>query len=136
MEAQFLEDRRVLSRSLAQTRWVLATFGLVLFIGVIDYLTGFELSLLVFYLLPICLAVAAVGWRFGIVASVASIASWLIGDFAAGARFARPFISAWITRLMVRIARELSRRVNAKSASCPPTFIKGKRRRSCRAREH
>ena len=77
------------------TRWVLATFGLVLFIGVIDYLTGFELSLLVFYLLPICLAVAAVGWRFGIVASVASIASWLIGDFAAGARFARPFISAW-----------------------------------------
>ena len=68
-------------------RLVAFTFILVLVIGVADYLTGFELSLLVFYLLPICLAVASVGWRFGVVTSVLSIATWLIGDFAAGAHF-------------------------------------------------
>jgi signal transduction histidine kinase len=123
------------------TRWVLVTFGLVLFIGVIDYLTGFELSLLVFYLLPICLAVASVGWRFGVVASVASIASWLIGDFAAGARFARPFISAWnalialSTYLMVvwllssllALQREMERRIRQRTSALTDEILERER---------
>ena len=123
------------------TRWILVTFGLVLFIGVIDYLTGFELSLLVFYLLPICLAVASVGWRFGVVASVASIASWLIGDFAAGARFARPFISAWnalialSTYLMVvwllssllALQREMERRIRQRTSALTDEILERER---------
>ncbi|MFY9924689.1 MAG: sensor histidine kinase [Opitutaceae bacterium] len=76
-------------------RLVAFTFILVLVIGVADYLTGFELSLLVFYLLPICLAVASVGWRFGVVTSVLSIATWLTGDFAAGAHFSKTLVPVW-----------------------------------------
>jgi len=72
-----------------------ATFGLVAIIGVADYLTGFELSLLVFYFLPVCLAVAAVGWRFGAITAVLSVATWLAGDILAGAHFANPFVPGW-----------------------------------------
>jgi signal transduction histidine kinase len=71
------------------------TFGLVAVIGAADYLTGFELSLLVFYFLPVCVAVAAVGWRFGTLIAVLSVATWLVGDFAAGAHFANPFVPGW-----------------------------------------
>lgn len=104
---------------------------MVLVIGFFDYLTGFELSLLVFYLLPICVAVATVGWRFGMLVSVASIFSWLVGDFAAGNRFTNPFIASWnalialSTYLMVvwllssllALQREMERRIRQRTAA-------------------
>jgi signal transduction histidine kinase len=71
------------------------TCVLVAVIGVADYLTGFELSLLIFYLVPVCMAVAAVGWRFGTITAVASVATWVAGDILAGAHFASPFIPVW-----------------------------------------
>jgi signal transduction histidine kinase len=71
------------------------TCALVVVIGIADYYTGFELSLLVFYLVPVCMAVAAVGWKFGTVISVASVATWLAGDVLAGARFANPLVPGW-----------------------------------------
>ena len=119
------------SRPGTQGSWITLTFALVLVIGFFDYLTGFELSLLVFYLLPICLAVATVDWRFGVVVSAASIASWLIGDFAAGDRFTKPFTVTWnalialSTYLMVvwllssllALQREMERRIQQRTAA-------------------
>jgi signal transduction histidine kinase len=89
--------RRVLATSepSRKRQYMAATFGLVAVIGVADYLTGFELSFLVFYLLPVCLAVASVGWRFGAVTAVLSVATWLVGDILAGAHFANPFVPGW-----------------------------------------
>jgi signal transduction histidine kinase len=78
-----------------KTRYMAVTFCLVAVIGVADYLTGFELSLLVFYFLPVCVGVAAVGWRFGVMTAVLSVATWLAGDFAAGAHFANSFVPVW-----------------------------------------
>jgi signal transduction histidine kinase len=73
---------------------ILVTIALVLVIGLVDFLAGFELSLLVFYILPICAAVT-VSWRFAIAAAVACIATWLVGDFAAGATFSKPGVLFW-----------------------------------------
>jgi signal transduction histidine kinase len=89
--------RRILATSDASRKkgYMAAVFGLVAVIGIADYLTGFELSLLVFYFLPVCLAVAAVGWRFGTLVAVLSVATWLLGDFAAGASFANPLVPGW-----------------------------------------
>jgi len=75
--------------------YMLLTFVLVAVIGAADYFTGFELSLLVFYFLPVCIAVAAVGWRFGTFTAVLSVATWLTGDIAAGERFANPLVPGW-----------------------------------------
>lgn len=74
---------------------IATTFALILMIGVVDYITGYEFSLQVFYLMPICLAVATAGWRFGVEASVASTATWLASDLAAGAHYSGPIVSVW-----------------------------------------
>ena len=71
------------------------TLGLVLAIGWADYVTGSELSLLVFYFLPVGLAVVAVSWQFGIVTSLASVGTWFVGDLLAGAHYGNPLIPWW-----------------------------------------
>jgi signal transduction histidine kinase len=89
--------RRILATSdpSKKKRYMALTFALVAVIGAADYLTGFELSLLVFYFLPVSIAVAAVGWRFGTLTAVLSVVTWLAGDFAAGAQFSNTFVPVW-----------------------------------------
>src|SRR4051812_47607942 len=70
---------------------VLLALALVVAIGWIDFHLGFELSLEVFYIVPVCLAVGA-GWRFGVATAVLSVASTLIGDTIAGARFSEAYV--------------------------------------------
>jgi signal transduction histidine kinase len=64
-------------------------------IGVVDYLTGHEISFSVFYLLGVALAVWFVGKWFGVLVSMASVAVWMVGDFASGARFSSPLVPIW-----------------------------------------
>ena len=64
-------------------------------IGVVDYLTGHEISFSVFYLLGVALAVWFVGKGFGVFISVCSVAIWVAGDIASGARFSSPLIPIW-----------------------------------------
>ena len=64
-------------------------------IGLVDYWTGHEISLSVFYLLGVALAVWFVGRGFGVAVSVLSVAIWVAGDFASGARFSSPLVPIW-----------------------------------------
>jgi signal transduction histidine kinase len=126
--------RRVLAAPSVQRQrrlYMALTFALVSVIGAADYLTGSELSLLVFYLIPVCTAVAAAGRSFGTATAVLSVVIWLIGDFAAGARFANPFVPVWnalialVTYLVVvwllssllGLQRELEARVRQRTAA-------------------
>ena len=56
---------------------------------------GFETSLLVFYFLPVCLAVALRGRWFGVGTAVASVVTWTAGDYAAGAHFSNSLVPWW-----------------------------------------
>jgi len=76
-------------------RAVFAILGLMLAIGVADYFTGFEASFLVFYFLPVALAVTAFGWQSGALTALASVTVWLAGDFAAGAHYANRLVPWW-----------------------------------------
>ena len=110
---------------------MIITLLLVLVIGTVDFLVGFELSLLVFYILPVCLAVAAVGWRFGAATAVVCVASWLIGDFAAGAHFSNPIVPywnaifalgtyllvIWMFNLVLKLQREMEERVRHRTVA-------------------
>jgi signal transduction histidine kinase len=80
---------------------VAVSFGLLIVVGVVDYLTGFNLSFSAFYLLAIGFAVWFVGRRFGLAMSVLSIVSWLAGDYTAGARFPNLFIPAWNAAILL-----------------------------------
>src|SRR5438094_1357546 len=57
---------------------------LVAFIGWLDYLSGFENSLLIFYLAPIAIGTWFLGIWFGIAIAIFCVIATVLADFAAG----------------------------------------------------
>jgi signal transduction histidine kinase len=74
---------------------VLATLLIVSGVGVVDYVTGWELSFSVFYLLALGLATWFVGTRFAIFISVLSVAVSLAGDLAMGGLYSNRVVPWW-----------------------------------------
>ncbi|HSM72040.1 MAG TPA: GGDEF domain-containing protein [Anaerolineales bacterium] len=66
-------------------------------LGSLDYLTGFELSFSFFYLLPVTMATWVFGRNTGLVFSVLSATSWLTTNLLAGQDFSNLFIGVWNT---------------------------------------
>src|SRR6266700_76549 len=63
---------------------IAACLFLVAVKGYIDYVTGYERPLLLFYLLPISLAVWFGNLLFGLIVAVVAIGAWMCSDLAAG----------------------------------------------------
>lgn len=82
-----------------KTVWILASFALVLVIGVVDYLTGYELVFSLFYLLPIYLSAWNLGQNYGFAVSFLSAVTWLTADLLAGNRYSHPIIFFWNTAI-------------------------------------
>src|SRR5205823_12196160 len=80
-----------------RSRWslVLAGLAVLVLIGIIDYLTGFEMLFSVFYLLEVGLAAWFVGKGFGLLMSVLSVVVWIGGDVAAGAHYSSLVVPVW-----------------------------------------
>ena len=74
---------------------VVASLLMLLLIGFIDYVTGFEVMFSLFYLLEVAFAALFVGRGFGLLMSVLSVAAWIGGDLAAGAHYSTPLIPIW-----------------------------------------
>jgi len=74
---------------------VLAALVIVIAIGVVDYVTGWELSFSVFYLLALGLAVWFVGKGFAWFLSGLSVAVSLAGDLANGGRYSSRLVPWW-----------------------------------------
>ena len=76
--------------------WFSACFT-VIFVGVIDFLTGYEILFTVFYLLAIIPATWFGGRTLGFLLSILSVVVWTLGDFAAGASHLHilPFFIWW-----------------------------------------
>ena len=53
-------------------------------VGYIDYLTGYERSLIVLYLLPICLAAWFGNLVLGFTIVIISVTAWVLANLAAG----------------------------------------------------
>ena len=77
--------------------WSAAGFALIGLIGILDFLTGFEVAFSLFYMIPVSLLTWLTGRRSGIVASLASAGVWLIADLTAGNSYSHPFIYVWNT---------------------------------------
>ncbi len=74
---------------------IVTTFGIILVVGLADYLSGYEISFSIFYLLPISFALWNLGTAFAVGVAVLSIASWLLGDWAAGVTYPNQFVPVW-----------------------------------------
>ena len=107
--------------------WIVAGFALIGGVGILDFLTGYELAFSLFYLIPVALIAWLTSRRLGIVvcsgtvfvlyamilkdvlpaalghilvASFLSLVSaivWFIADIAAGSLYSHPFIYVWNT---------------------------------------
>ena len=64
-------------------------------IGYVDYVTGYELRMELFYLLPISYATWFVGQRFGILFSVMAIITTEYSDIMAGKKYTNMSIEFW-----------------------------------------
>jgi signal transduction histidine kinase len=78
-----------------------ACLGFLALVGLVDFLTGFEIFFSVFYLLAVGVATWFVGTGFGLFMSVLSAAAWITGDLAAGAHYSSPFIPIWNTAILL-----------------------------------
>jgi len=80
-----------------QSRTLIVISGavLVLGLGILDAVTGYEVGLSVFYLAPICLVTWFAGRGPGLLIAVASAITWLTADIAAGHAFSHVAISVW-----------------------------------------
>ena len=79
----------------SQPTLIALTWGLLLLVGGVDYLTGYEISVTIFYLLPVSLAAWFVSRRFAVLVSSLSVGIWLAGDIGAGAIFRNKALAAW-----------------------------------------
>jgi signal transduction histidine kinase len=79
----------------SQAALVVAGLVMLAVIGLVDYLTGFEILFSVFYLLEVGLAAWFVGRKFGLLMSFLSAVVWIGGDIEAGAHYSSPFIPVW-----------------------------------------
>lgn len=79
---------------------------LVILLGVLDYITGPQISFSVFYLLPISLVTWFTNRRSGIISAFISAITWLLADLTVPTVYSHPAIPYWnaFVRLLVFLA--------------------------------
>lgn len=71
------------------------TVLLILVLGVLNFLTGYEISFSIFYLIPTAYALWQLGKDFALVTAIISAMVWFISDLATGHTFSHPLIPIW-----------------------------------------
>jgi signal transduction histidine kinase len=107
---------------------------LVLLIGYVDYLVGVGISLQFFYLIPVVLSVAWLGWRAGCVTAVLALIARVVSDVAGGFWFyihlpirdyawnrlidlSVALALVWVIHSLISLHREQERRVRQRTAA-------------------
>jgi signal transduction histidine kinase len=96
-------------------------------IGYVDYATGYEHSMLLFYFLPIALAAWFGSFVFGLMMVVVCVTTWVVADVASGipalgfwnigSAFASYVLFAAVVSKLGTLVRELERRVDERTAA-------------------
>lgn len=85
--------RGLLARSTGQL--ANASVLLVAVIGAVDYLTGYEVSFSIFYLIPVATASWYSGRRLGELICLVAASTWLLVDLTSGHEYTRVAIPIW-----------------------------------------
>jgi hypothetical protein len=75
--------------------WATTTVAGVLVIGVVDWLTGYELSFTAFYFAPVSVGAWFLGFGPSVALSVLSALVWFGADIFAGHVYSSPFYAVW-----------------------------------------
>ncbi|MEI7847280.1 MAG: diguanylate cyclase [Chloroflexota bacterium] len=71
--------------------------ALIAAVGVVDFLTGYELAFSLFYVIPVAYATWLIGRRYGIAASIVSALVWFWVDVVSGNYYSQALIPIWNT---------------------------------------
>jgi hypothetical protein len=90
-------------------RWNLRFISLIVVLGTVgiaDYLTGYEVSFAMFYLVPVAGAAWFVSRRAGLLIAALAAVTWMIADKAGGHIYSNPFFFWWngVNRLAIGVA--------------------------------
>ena len=106
-------------------------------IGYVDYATGYEHSMLLFYFLPISLAAWAGSFAFGIIIVGVCVTTWVLADLASGIpalefwnigmAFASYTLFAGLVSKLGTLVRELDRRVDERTAAYEREMVERRR---------
>jgi len=106
-------------------------------IGYVDYVTGYEHSMLLFYFLPISLAAWFGNFAFGITIVIVCVATWVVADLASGIpalgfwnigmAFASYVLFAGVVSKLGILVRELDRRVDERTAAYEREMVERRR---------
>jgi len=80
---------------LSKLFYVTVGFVLIGIIGTLDFLTGYELSFSVFYVIPIFLVTWFAGRKLGIMTSIVSAFVWFVADIVAAHPYSHALIPVW-----------------------------------------
>jgi hypothetical protein len=93
---QFLESR-------SKAFLLSLTLFLVAAVGVIDYLTGVEISFSIFYLLPVALGAWLISRWAGVVLSFIAAVVWYLADLISSPSYSSPIVPYWNATVMLGI---------------------------------
>lgn len=82
---------------------VLACIIFVTFVGLLDYISGYEMFFFTFYLIPIFWGTWRVSNAFGVLISALSVAAWVSSNIKAGQQYSSDFIPVWNAAIMFAI---------------------------------
>lgn len=120
-----------------RTSLTIVCFVLAAIIGYVDYVTGYEHSMLLFYFLPISLAAWFASFAFGIIIVVVCVTTWVVADVASGIpalgfwnigmAFASYAIFVGVVSKLGTLVRELDRRVDERTAAYQREMVERRR---------
>jgi diguanylate cyclase (GGDEF)-like protein len=79
--------------------WTITSIVMVGILGIVDYLTGNEFSLSLFYLIPIALTAWYANRNLGIFISILSSVTWLAAEVFSEAEYSHPIYYFWNTMI-------------------------------------
>jgi diguanylate cyclase (GGDEF)-like protein len=94
MEKWIVDQSRALEKY-SRPFWLLIGLSAVILLGAIDYLSGYEFSFSLFYLIPIIAVTWFAGNAAGMFISAASVFTWLTADLAGGYYYSNPLLYCW-----------------------------------------
>jgi len=80
-----------------RTRIKVASIVILLFLGWLDYVTGYEFGFFIFYFIPVSIAAWYGGRKPGIAMACASAVCWYLADRMTHHPYPRPYLAYWET---------------------------------------
>src|SRR5262245_12151407 len=77
--------------------WLLTGLSILVAAGWLDCVTGAEINVTIFYLVPIGMVTWYAGKWYGLALSIIGAGVWYAADLLGGHRFSHPHIAAWDT---------------------------------------